>query len=61
MNGWHTIKQVRAEMTKAFKAAKDYNAPAARRCMRRAEHLLDNYCKECDYPMYGFESELLDI
>lgn len=59
MNGWHTIKQVRAELTQALALAKHGHTSTAAVCMERAKDLLEKYCKENFTPKRGFEAETL--
>jgi hypothetical protein len=59
MNGWHTIKKVRTELSEALRLAKHGQNATAHARVWRARELLDKYCKESRGPKYGFEAETL--
>lgn len=57
MNGWHTIKEVRKNITEAAYWARRNKKTYAREYMKRARRLLVQYCKDERYPEHGFETE----
>lgn len=59
MNGWHTIKNVRKELSEALKSAKGGDPTTSLACMENAINLLVKHLKEAQAPEYGFEAETL--
>lgn len=57
MNGWDTIKEVRAELSEASGLAKTGMKSTAAAAMGQARRLLEEYCEEERGPDHGFKNK----